>query len=264
MTKYVRYEHAGTIRYGELSGTAVQPLDGEFGAWRRAPPPTLELADVKLLAPTLPSKIIAIGPNFYAPFRGANALPPMELMYWTKPPTVLNHPEGVIELPPGVPAVNHEVELAIVIGKRAKQVRRERAHEHILGFTCMNDVTAGDLVTPGAFGASPYFIYGKIFDGFGPLGPCIVTDLDTRNLHLETRVNGKIRQSHSTSDRIHEPDEIVARVSNVLTLYPGDVISMGSPPGVAPIVDGDVVEIEIEGIGVLRNYAKNRNAGARE
>jgi 2-keto-4-pentenoate hydratase/2-oxohepta-3-ene-1,7-dioic acid hydratase in catechol pathway len=206
----------------------------------------------------VPSKIIAIGPNFYAPFRGANAHPPMETMYWTKPGTVLNHPEGIIELPPGVPAVNHEVELGIVIGKRAKQVSRDKAHEYILGFTCVNDVTAGDFATPGAFGASPYFVYGKTYDGFGPVGPWIVTDIDTSNLHMETRVNGQVRQSHSTSDRIHDPAEVVARVSNVQTLLPGDVISMGSPPGVAPLVDGDVVEIEIENIGTLRNYARNR------
>ena len=258
MARYVRYEQQGSVHYGELNGTTIQPLEGEFGAFRRAALPTVQLSAVKLLAPTVPTKIIAIGPNFKAPFQGPDAYAPMELMYWTKPASVLNHPEGIIELPPGVPAVNHEVELAIVIGRQAKQVRREDAKKYIFGFTCMNDVTAGDFATRGAFGASPYFVYGKIFDGFGPLGPCIVTDLDTSNLHMETRVNGQVRQSHSTSDRIHEPEEVVARVSNVVTLYPGDVISLGSPPGVAPIVDGDIVEIEIEGIGILRNYARNR------
>lgn len=259
MAKYLRYEHRGSIHFGELLGTTIQPLAGEFGALRPAAQPTVQLTDVRLLAPVTPTKIIAIGPNFHAPFRGADAHPPMELMYWTKPATVLNHPEGIIELPPGVPAVNHEVELAIVIGKRARQVSRAEAHEYIFGFTCMNDVTAGDLITRGAFPASPYFVYGKTFDGFGPLGPWIVTDIDTGNLHMETRVNGEVRQSHSTSDRIFSPEEVVARVSNVQTLLPGDVISMGSPPGVAPMVDGDVVEVEIEGIGTLRNYARNRN-----
>jgi 2-keto-4-pentenoate hydratase/2-oxohepta-3-ene-1,7-dioic acid hydratase in catechol pathway len=171
---------------------------------------------------------------------------------------VLNHPDGVIELPPGVPAVNPEVELGIVIGKRAKQVSRDRAREHIFGYTCVNDVTAGDLVTRGAFAASPYFVFGKIFDGFGPVGPWIVTDLEPSDLRLITRVNGQVRQNHSTSDWIHPVEEVVARVSNLVTLEPGDVISTGSPPGVEPIVDGDVVEIEIENIGVLRNYARNR------
>jgi 2-keto-4-pentenoate hydratase/2-oxohepta-3-ene-1,7-dioic acid hydratase in catechol pathway len=258
MARYVRYEHQGDVRYGRLDGEAIQPLEGEFAAFRPAALPTVKLGDVRLLAPTAPSKIIAIGPNFKAPFQGPDAFPPMDLTYWTKPASVLNHPEGIIELPPGVPAVNHEVELAIVIGRRAKQVSRERAADHIFGFTCMNDVTAGDFATRGAFQASGYFVFGKIFDGFGPLGPWIVTDLDTRDLHMETRVNGEVRQSHSTAGRIHEPDEVVARVSNIVTLEPGDVISMGSPPGVAPIVHGDVVEIEIENIGVLRNHARNR------
>jgi 2-keto-4-pentenoate hydratase/2-oxohepta-3-ene-1,7-dioic acid hydratase in catechol pathway len=255
MAKYVRYEHQGAVRYGRLDGDVVQPQEGEFAAFRDAALPSVQLKDVKLLAPTQPTKVIAIGPGFKAQLVGREG---MEVMFWSKPVSVVNHPEGVIELPPGVPAVNHEVELAIVIGKRARQVRRDQAREHIFGFTCMNDVTAGDFATPGAFGSSVYLVYGKIFDGFGPLGPCIVTDLDTSNLHMETRVNGQVRQSHSTSDRIWEPEEVVARVSNVVTLEPGDVISTGSPPNVAPFVHGDVVEIEIEGIGVLRNYARSR------
>ena len=139
-------------------------------------------------------------------------------------------------MPPGHPAVNHEAELAIVIGNREKQVQRRNAAEYIFGFTCMNDVTLGDFSTPGAFGRSPYFVHGKICDGFAPLGPCIVTDLDVGNLRLQCRVNGQIRQDHSTSDRIHEPAELVAAVSDYVTLFPGDVISTGSPPGVQPML----------------------------
>ena len=258
MARYLRYAHQGATHFGELQGATIQPLEGALGALRPAPLPPVELAEVQLLAPTVPSKIIAIGPNFHAPFRGANAAPPMELMYWTKPATGLNHPEGPIELPPGVPAVNYEVELAIVIGRRATRVSRAEAHEFIFGFTCMNDVTAGDLVTPGAFMSSPYFVYGKTYDGFAPLGPWIVTGIDTACLHMETRLNGEVRQSHSTSDRIFSPEEVVERVSHIQTLLPGDVISMGSPPGVGPLADGDVVEVEIEAIGTLRNYARAR------
>lgn len=258
MAKYVRYDHQGAIEYGRLDGTMVQPLDGEFGAFRSSERPAVKLDEVKLLSPSTPSKVIAIGPNFHAPFQGPNAHPPVPLMFWTKPSSTVNHPEGVIALPPGLPAVNYEVELAVVIGKRAKQVSAEEAQEFIFGYTCMNDVTAGDFATPGAFMASPYFVHGKIFDGFAPLGPCIVTDLDTRDLHLESRVNGEVRQSHSTSDWIHTPAEVVARLSDILTLFPGDVISMGSPPGLGPLFDGDVVEVEIENIGVLRNFARDR------
>jgi 2-keto-4-pentenoate hydratase/2-oxohepta-3-ene-1,7-dioic acid hydratase in catechol pathway len=231
MTKYVRYQHRDTTAFGRLEGATIHPVDGAFGEFRRSSQPSIQLSAVRLLAPTVPTKIIAIGPN---------------------------DPEGVIELPPGHPAVNHEAELAIVIGKRAKQVNRLNAAEHIFGFTCMNDVTLGDFSTPGAFGRSPYFVHGKICDGFAPLGPCIVTDLDISDLRLQCRVNGRIRQDHSTADRIHQPAELVAAVSDYVTLLPGDVISTGSPPGVQPMRDGDVVEIEIENIGILRNYARNR------
>jgi 2-keto-4-pentenoate hydratase/2-oxohepta-3-ene-1,7-dioic acid hydratase in catechol pathway len=154
--------------------------------------------------------------------------------------------------------VNHECELAIVIGRTAKDVTIEAAPGHILGFTCMNDVTAGDFATPGAFGASHYYVDGKIFDGFAPLGPCIVTGLDVGNLKMECRVNGEVRQSHSTSDFLFSPPFLVSLISHVMTLLPGDVISMGAPPGVAPMVDGDVVEVEIEKIGVLRSFARNK------
>jgi len=254
MTRYVRYEQDGVAAYGTLEAATIRPVEGSFGEFRASGKPDVRLDSVRLLAPAVPSKIIAIGPNYRA-HPGWDAVP---LMMWAKPASCLNDPEGVIELPPGHPAVNHEAELAIVIGKRARQVDRASAAEHIFGYTCMNDVTLGDFSTPEAFGRSPYFVHGKICDGFAPLGPCIVTDLDYRNLQLECRVNGQIRQSHSTSDRIHEPADLVAFVSDYVTLLPGDVISTGSPPGVQPMRDGDIVEIEIEHIGILRNYARNR------
>jgi 2-keto-4-pentenoate hydratase/2-oxohepta-3-ene-1,7-dioic acid hydratase in catechol pathway len=254
MARYVRYQHGDTTAYGTLEGETIHPVDGAFGDFRLSSRTSVRLDAVRLLAPTVPSKIIAIGPNYRA-YPGHETVP---LMMWTKPASCLNDPEGVIELPPGHPAVNHEAELAIVIGKPAKQVSPMDAADCIFGFTIMNDVTLGDFSTPGAFGRSPYFVHGKICDGFAPMGPCIVTDLDVSNLRLQCRINGQIRQDHSTADRIHEPADLVAAVSDYLTLLPGDVISTGSPPGVQPMRDGDVVEIEIENIGILRNYARNR------
>lgn len=254
LARYVRFRNGETIRYGELRGTTIYPLNGAFGAFEPAPEEPIALERAKLLAPSVPTKIIAIGPNF-------GPVPPSfsQPWFWTKPATCLNDPEGIIELPPGHPAINHEVELAIVIGRRAKMVDRASAHEYIFGYTCMNDVTAGDFSKEGAFMASHYFVDGKIFDGFAPLGPWIVTDLDTGNLKMETRVNGEVRQSDTTANCLFDPAHIVALVSNVVTLFPGDVISTGSPPGVQPMVHGDVVEIEIEGIGILRNHARNRS-----
>jgi 2-keto-4-pentenoate hydratase/2-oxohepta-3-ene-1,7-dioic acid hydratase in catechol pathway len=253
VARYVRYRSGAEIHYGELQGDRIIPLTGSFAAFEVAGRPSVSAGDVKLLAPTLPTKIVSVGPNYGTRIPGLR-----QPMFWVKPSTAVNDPEGVIELPAGHPAINHEVELAVVIGKRAKQVPLARAHEYIFGYTCMNDVTAGDFATPGAFMASHYFVDGKIFDGFAPLGPWIETELDTGNLRMECRVNGEVRQRDSTASRFFSPAELVAMLSEVLTLLPGDVISTGSPPGVQPIVDGDVVEVEIEGIGVLRNRARAR------
>ena len=202
------------------------PLDGTFGEFRPSPDAPLRLEDAKLLAPTVPTKIISVGPN---DGRGYNLV--TQPMFWTKPATCVNDPEGTIELPPGHPAINHEVELAVVIGKHAKMVEASRADDYIFGYTCMNDVTAGDLATDGAFMKSHYFVDGKIFDGFAPLGPWIETDLDTSNLRMECRVNGEVRQSASTSERFLSPAQLVAMISNILTLLPGDVTLHGVTAG---------------------------------
>ena len=259
MAKIVRYQSHDTVGFGHLQADLIRPMEGSLEDLRPSSRDPVRLADVRLLSPTVPTKIIAIGPNFRAYFANGG-VPPSQPMLWTKPATCRNDPDGIIELPPGH-IVNHECELALVIGKHAKDVALAQASSYILGYTCMNDVTAGDFATPGAFGASHYFVDGKIFDGFAPIGPHIDTDLDIGNLHLECRVNGEVRQSHSTADFLFTPEFLVATVSRVLTLLPGDVISMGSPPGVGPISDGDVVEIEIEKIGILKSYARNKLKG---
>jgi len=258
MPTYLRYQQADGAHYGELIGEVIRPLQGAIGNLQPSAQPPVRLGDVRLLAPATPSKIIAIGPNYRAGLPPGMALPDRP-MFWTKPASCLNHPEGIIDIQSGDVPTNHEVELAIVIGKTASRVKRAQAAQYIFGYTCMNDVTVGDFAQAGAFMNSPYFVYGKIFDGFAPLGPWIVTDLDTRDLHLECRVNGEVRQSHSTADRLFEPDALVEMVSHIVTLQPGDVISTGSPPGVQPMKDGDVVEIEIQNIGTLRNHARNRS-----
>jgi 2-keto-4-pentenoate hydratase/2-oxohepta-3-ene-1,7-dioic acid hydratase in catechol pathway len=256
MAKIVRYRSHDIVGFGHLEADLIRPMQGSLESLRPSPRDPVRLADVRLLSPTVPSKIIAIGPNFRAYFADGG-VPPSQPMLWTKPATCRNDPDGVIELPSGH-IVNHECELALVVGKQAREVDVAAASSYILGYTCMNDVTAGDFATPGAFGASHYFVDGKIFDGFAPIGPHIDTDLDVSNLHLECRVNGEVRQSHSTADFLFTPEFLLATVSRVLTLLPGDVVSMGSPPGVGPISDGDVVEIEIEKIGVLRSYVRNK------
>jgi 2-keto-4-pentenoate hydratase/2-oxohepta-3-ene-1,7-dioic acid hydratase in catechol pathway len=257
MAKYVRYERGGQVRYGELKGDTIQPVIGDFAKFSPSSEAAVKLADVKLLSPCLPSKIVAIGPNFKC-FFPAGVTPPARPAYWLQPTTGVNHPEGIIEIPPGIDA-NHEVELAIVIGRTAKCVKEADAKNYIFGYTLMNDVTAGDFQTPGAFSDSEFYAYGKIFDGFAPLGPCIATDIDVSNLKMQTRVNGKIHQDHTTADHLFRAEQLVEWVSDIVTLNPGDVISTGSPPGMKPMRHGDVVEIEIENIGILRNHCRARN-----
>ncbi|MFA7603845.1 MAG: fumarylacetoacetate hydrolase family protein [Novosphingobium sp.] len=258
MATYLRYELDGAVRYGRLDGTAITPLAGPFPDFAPSGDPAVELDAVRLLAPTEPKRIVSAGPGFKCSFSDPAHYPDMP-MFWHKPLAALNHPEGIIELPDAeYPGINHEAELAIVIGRRARCVSPEEAADHIFGYTCYNDVTRGDFYKEGAFAASPYFAYGKTYDGFAPIGPWIVTGLDTGNLHIECRINGEVRQSHSTSDRLFTPEQIVSFLSHIGTLEPGDVISCGSPPGMTWMNHGDVCEVEIEGIGVLRSHVRMR------
>jgi 2-keto-4-pentenoate hydratase/2-oxohepta-3-ene-1,7-dioic acid hydratase in catechol pathway len=257
MAKYLRYEAAGGPRYGLLEGDDIVPLKGEFPNLTPSGEPLVRLASVKLLAPTQPTRIVSCGPGFKCSFPDPAHYPDMPA-FWHKPLVALNHHEGIVELPDNAyPGINHEAELGVVIGRHAKCVSPEQAGEYIFGYTCYNDVTRGDFYKDGAFAASPYFAYGKTYEGFAPIGPWVVTGLDTSNLHIECRINGEVRQSHSTSDRLFT-EQLVSFVSQLGTLNPGDVISCGSPPGMTWMKHGDVCEVEIEGIGVLRNHVRDR------
>lgn len=196
----------------------------------------------------VPSKIIGIGVNYRAhAIEMGKGLPEEPLMF-LKPRSALI-PEGFpIERPAGFDRVDFEGELGVVIGKRARKVSRERALDVVLGFTCINDVTVRDLQKRDGQWAR-----AKGFDTFCPLGPRIVGGLDPANLQLTTRLNGEVRQSSSTADLIFDVPALIAFCSAHMTLEAGDVISTGTPAGVGNLAPGDVVEVEIEGIGVLRN-----------
>lgn len=256
MAKIVRFFDGDVVRYGELKGEQVFPLDGEIGTLSPSKDPPVRLDQVRLEAPATPRQVVAIGPGYIATMQGHP--PPPRPTYWIKPAGTVLRPGGTIELPPDAPMVVHESELAIVIGKTAKNVPPERCAEHVFGYTCINDVTAGLMLQREEFMRSQYSMDGKIYDTFAPLGPLIVTDLDTNDLRIQCRVNGKIVQDHRTTDRVWSLMEVVSLVSFVLTLYPGDVIATGSPPGYGPLEDGDIVEVEIDGIGVLRNPVRTK------
>jgi 2-keto-4-pentenoate hydratase/2-oxohepta-3-ene-1,7-dioic acid hydratase in catechol pathway len=213
------------------------------------------LADaVRLLAPVIPrSKVVGVGRNYahHAAELG-QAVPSMPLLF-LKPNTSVIGPDDPIVLPSYSQEVHHEAELAVVIGKITKNVTPERALEHVFGYTAANDVTARDVQRTDA-----QWTRAKGFDSACPLGPWIVTDLDTDDLQVRARVNGELRQDGRTSQMVFDVPELVAFISEVFTLLPGDVILTGTPAGVGPLVHADVVEVEIADIGVLRNPAIRR------
>jgi 2-keto-4-pentenoate hydratase/2-oxohepta-3-ene-1,7-dioic acid hydratase in catechol pathway len=207
------------------------------------------LPDVRLLSPILPSKVVAIGRNYadHVKEMGGTEVPETPLIF-LKPSTSVIGDADAIRLPPSSQEVHFEGELAAVIGRPARNVSREDALAHVLGYAVANDVTARDQQR-----ADGQFTRAKGYDSFCPIGPWIQTSLDPSDLRLVTRVNGQVKQDGRTSQMVHDIAHQIAFMSAVMTLLPGDVILTGTPAGVGPIVAGDVVEVEIEGIGVLRN-----------
>jgi len=196
-----------------------------------------------------PGKIVGVGRNYAEHARELGNEPPSEPIIFLKPPSALLPHEGTIIRPAQSQRVDYEGELAIVIGSRAKNIRADRWRDVVQGFTCANDITARDLQKKDV-----QFTRGKGFDTFCPIGPCIETDLDPADLALVTRVNGDIKQNGRTSMMVFPCGVLVEFISSVMTLEPGDLILTGTPAGVGPLNAGDVVEVEIEGIGTLRNY----------
>jgi len=246
--KLVRFRHGTRIATGAIEGEFVRPLQGTFF---ENPVPTGEevpVADVRLLAPVLPSKVVCVGRNYVDHAIEMDSDVPEEPLLFLKPSTTVIGPGDPIPYPHASSQVDHEGELAVVIGRLARRVPAEEAGKFILGFTCGNDVTARDLQRKDG-----QWTRGKGFDGFCPLGQWIETALDPTDLAIECRVNGERRQSARTSQLTFGAAELVEYVSAVMTLLPGDVIMTGTPAGVGPMQIGDRVEVEIEGIGVLAN-----------
>jgi 2-keto-4-pentenoate hydratase/2-oxohepta-3-ene-1,7-dioic acid hydratase in catechol pathway len=247
--RFARFAIGSTIGYGtvEDDGRIRAITTTPFLPWD-ATDEYFDASQVRLLAPVLPSKIVAIGLNYRAHAEETGRPLPEEPMIFIKPSTCVISPGDAILMPPQSQRVDHEAELAVVIGRAAKNVGVGDALDYVLGYTCANDVTARDLQAKDV-----QFTRAKGFDTFGPLGPHVVTDIDGGKLDISCRVNGEVRQRSNTSDLVFGVAELVAFVSSVMTLLPGDVIMTGTPDGISPLADGDTVEIEIEGIGVLSN-----------
>jgi len=218
--------------FGEISLTGAQ----------------IPLAQARMLPPVLPSKVVAIGKNYADHAREMGGEPPAEPVMFLKPSTSVVGPGATIAYPSLSQHVDFEGELAVVIGRLCREVPLERAADVVLGYTCANDVTARDLQR-----ADGQWSRAKGFDTFCPLGPWIETDLDPSDLAISTAVNGVVKQDSRTSLLLHDVGELVAFVSNVMTLLPGDVILTGTPAGVGPVVAGDQISVTIEGIGTLTN-----------
>lgn len=244
----VRFKAAGKTRYGALEGGAVVEYTGTPFALFRRGRRRYPLTQTVLLAPVVPSKIVAVGLNYRDHAKEMHLPLPDEPRIFLKPTTAIVGPDDPIVYPPQSRRVDHEVELAVVMKRRCRNVPAERARQYVLGYTCLNDVTARDLQQRDGMPSR-----AKAFDTFCPIGPCIATDIDPNAVTIEAWVNGGLRQSSSTKELIFPVEEIVARVSEVMTLLPGDVIATGTPPGVGPLEPGDRVELRIEGIGSLRN-----------
>jgi 2-keto-4-pentenoate hydratase/2-oxohepta-3-ene-1,7-dioic acid hydratase in catechol pathway len=247
--KIVRFEAEGKTGYGTLDGGTVRALAASpFGRLKETGR-EYRLSEVRLLAPCLPSKIVALGVNYRSHGEEMSHRLPAEPLLFIKPSTAVIGPEDGIVYPEMSARVDYEGELGIVIGRRASRVTEAEAKKHILGYTCFNDVTARDLQA-----RDKQWTRSKGFDTFAPIGPCIETGLDPYNLRLETRLNGEVKQRTSTGDLIFGACELVSFISQVMTLLPGDVITTGTPSGIGPMQPGDTVEVIIEDIGTLRNH----------
>ena len=209
------------------------------------------LRDVQLLAPVEAPRIIGVGLNYAEHAREAGKELPTAPMLFMKPSTAAIGPDDAIIYPHQGKNVHYEAELAVVIGSPARRVSEARALDYVLGYTCGNDVS--ERIIQFAEMQTGTTLIGKGFDTFCPLGPCITTDLDPRNLRVQARLNGVVKQNESTSDLIFSVPQLISYISAAFTMLPGDVIMTGTPSGVGPFVPGDVVEIEVEGIGTLRN-----------
>jgi 2-keto-4-pentenoate hydratase/2-oxohepta-3-ene-1,7-dioic acid hydratase in catechol pathway len=260
MDRIYRIEFRGSKRYAAEHNGRLFLLDGDlFGEYgfgeeiaqgefpKDLPPGT------RVLAPLTPSKIVAIGLNYKDHAAEQKKPLPAEPMIFLKPSTAVIGPGDTIRLPPGVGRVDYESEVGVVMGRRATRVPRDRALEHVLGYTCSNDVTARDMQNAGY-----QYSHVKGFDTFAALGPSIAIGLDPEKIDVQGWLNGQLRQHSSTSQLIFTVANLIAYVSNIMTLLPGDVISTGTPSGIGPLAPGDVFTVKVAGVGELTNPVENR------
>jgi 2-keto-4-pentenoate hydratase/2-oxohepta-3-ene-1,7-dioic acid hydratase in catechol pathway len=243
-----RVIHEGDVRYGIVGdeGAIMLISDEPFAAWE--PVAEIPLPGAEFLAPVVPTKVVCVGVNYRDHAEEMDHETPAAPVLFLKPPTAVIGPRADVVWPDMAGRVDHECELAVVVGRHARRISADEASNVILGYTCANDVTARDLQE-----VDGQWTRSKGFDTFCPLGPWVDTDADPSDLAIECLVNGRVTQSGRTSDMIFGVPAIVSFVSNVMTLLPGDVVLTGTPGGIGPMDRGDQIEVRIEGIGSLEN-----------
>ncbi|PRX21132.1 2-keto-4-pentenoate hydratase/2-oxohepta-3-ene-1,7-dioic acid hydratase in catechol pathway [Orenia metallireducens] len=246
--KLIRFKAEDEIKYGILEENKVKEIKGDIFEDYQVVDKSYQLLDLELLAPCEPSKIICVGLNYKDHAEEMGEELPEEPVIFMKPATAVSNPNQKVKYPKMSKQVDYEAELAIVIKDEIKDLRPAEVEEHILGYTCFNDITARDLQSRDG-----QWIRAKSFDGFAPLGPVIATELAANNLGIQLIHNGEIKQDSNTNQMIFSLKELVSFISQVMTLKPGDVIATGTPPGVGSVEIGDKLEVKIEGIGSLIN-----------
>ena len=248
----IAHESLGAPRYAGLLGSSVFPLPAGYNFENITIPNqegVLELDQVKLLAPVVPSKIVCVGRNYREHAAELGNKMADEPLLFLKAPSALIAPGEKIVLPEASQQVEHEGELGVVIGRVASKLASDdNPLNYVFGYTCVNDVTARDLQRKDV-----QFTRGKSFDTFCPVGPWIETDIDPHNVAVETRLNGEVKQKGNTADMAFPVSFLIRYISEIMTLYPGDLIATGTPAGVSRMKHGDTVEVEVQGIGILRN-----------
>ena len=247
----IAHESFSNARYAVLEDSTVYPLPSDFSIdsanYPRSSAAKFDLSQVKLLAPVAPSKIVCVGRNYREHAAELGNKMPDEPLLFLKAPSAVIASGDEIELPRASQQVEHEGELGVVIGRLAHKINDDPL-SYVFGYTCVNDVTARDLQRKDV-----QFTRGKSFDTFCPVGPWIETDIDPTNATVQTRLNGELKQKGNTADMAFPVAFLITYISEIMTLYPGDLIATGTPAGVSRMNPGDTVEVEVTGIGVLRN-----------
>jgi 2-keto-4-pentenoate hydratase/2-oxohepta-3-ene-1,7-dioic acid hydratase in catechol pathway len=248
---WVRFKDGDAVRFGTLEGAMVRVCEGSPFGDAVPTDRRVALAQVELLTPVQPGKVIAMWNNFHALAEKLKLATPAEPLYLIKSPNSYLAPGATIRNPANAGKVVFEGELAIVIGKACKEVPPGRAMDHVLGYTCANDVTMADVLHRDP--SFPQWVRAKGFDTFCPFGPAVATGLDPQQLVVKTLLNGELRQSYPISDMRFSVRELVSLISQDMTLHPGDLILCGTSVGVGSMKPGSTIEVEIEGIGKLAN-----------